>query len=270
MKKQEIVNAIGEGIERNGYTVTVNKVYKGTKELTGLVFKKPEVNIAPTLYIESVPCLEEKETIDEVLDKCIEVVEASDAASFEVEDLFKPENLMICACLASAKEYLNDTPVRIIGDIALYCRVVLDGASCVVRNNVLGFIGLSEEEIFKRAIKNGKLEIMPLMSVLADMMGDIDIPEDELGLMVGTNHDRVLGAGIAFADTAKLRKYKRDFYILPSSIHEVLYVSCDEVPDVENLRNMVREVNDTQVSEEERLSYSVFRYSYEDDTICVA
>ena len=53
---------------------------------------------------------------------------------------------------------------------------------------------------------------------------------------------------------------RKNFFVLPSSIHE-----CILVPDLgqysrEELAKMVKEVNQTQVEEEEILSYQVYYY----------
>ncbi len=55
------------------------------------------------------------------------------------------------------------------------------------------------------------------------------------------------------------RQMKEDYYILPSSIHEVLLVPVYERE--ENLASMVEEVNKTQVPLEDILSDHVYRYS---------
>ena len=45
-----------------------------------------------------------------------------------------------------------------------------------------------------------------------------------------------------------------DLYILPSSVHELILVPAYEYIDVYQLYEMVKEVNDTQVAPEERLT----------------
>lgn len=47
---------------------------------------------------------------------------------------------------------------------------------------------------------------------------------------------------------------------MPSSIHEVLVVPASSM-NATDLKQMVREVNDTEVSEQEILGYSVYRYN---------
>ena len=51
-----------------------------------------------------------------------------------------------------------------------------------------------------------------------------------------------------------------DYFILPSSIHEVLLLRDDGNMDYRALEAMVREINVTQVAPEERLSDQVYHY----------
>ena len=51
------------------------------------------------------------------------------------------------------------------------------------------------------------------------------------------------------------------YYILPSSIHEVLLVKQSEGYNLEALREMVKEVNRTEVRPEEILSSCIFKYN---------
>ena len=64
-------------------------------------------------------------------------------------------------------------------------------------------------------------------------------------------HDRVLGDGARLED---------DFYVLPSSVHEVILVPDHVAGSEKELRTMVHEVNHTQVEPEEILSESVYHY----------
>ena len=50
------------------------------------------------------------------------------------------------------------------------------------------------------------------------------------------------------------------YYILPSSIHELIILADDGTSTVEELQNMVREINQTEVSESDFLSDEVYHY----------
>lgn len=61
---------------------------------------------------------------------------------------------------------------------------------------------------------------------------------------------------------------KGDFYILPSSIYELICVNKKEVSDVNFLIQMVKDVNEAEVSIEDRLSDYVFQI-VNDDVVAV-
>ena len=48
------------------------------------------------------------------------------------------------------------------------------------------------------------------------------------------------------------------FYIIPSSIHELILIPITEETNKENLKNMIVEVNATQISDEEVLSNNLY------------
>ena len=54
-----------------------------------------------------------------------------------------------------------------------------------------------------------------------------------------------------------------DFFVLPSSVHEVLLIPDDGSMELSYLEQMVRDVNQQEVAPEERLSDNVFHYDSE-------
>ena len=63
---------------------------------------------------------------------------------------------------------------------------------------------------------------------------------------------------------------KKDLYILPSSVHEVILIPKDDTMEWEKLQEMVKEVNSTQVEDVEILSDSVYCYQRSADTLLPA
>lgn len=79
-----------------------------------------------------------------------------------------------------------------------------------------------------------------------------------------SNHKGINGATcMLYENTLRefAEKVKSDFYILPSSIHELILIPMDNKINAEELTRMVQEVNQTQVEEEEVLSNHVYYYS---------
>lgn len=84
---------------------------------------------------------------------------------------------------------------------------------------------------------------------------------------VVTNTDRIDGAGVIFYPEfmdSMGELLGNDFFILPSSIHEMLVLPDDGQVDAEMLRDMVKEVNATQVAPAERLTNDVYHFDTKD------
>ena len=64
-------------------------------------------------------------------------------------------------------------------------------------------------------------------------------------------------------------KLGKNFYILPSSVHEVILLPEDKVSSSENLLTMVMEVNRTQLAPEEVLSDAVYYYDRKSGEISI-
>jgi len=97
----------------------------------------------------------------------------------------------------------------------------------------------------------------------AEMMGLYPVrPEDEQIFVVSVP-DKVHGAGVLayqdFMDQAAERAVG-DFYILPSSIHEILIVPDNGKMVLSDLENMVKEVDATQVAPADKLTDNVYHY----------
>ena len=97
------------------------------------------------------------------------------------------------------------------------------------------------------------------------MMGMPTDPADEQ-MFVATVPDKIHGAGVLayqdFMDQAAER-VGGSFYILPSSLHEVLLVPDNGQMNLQDLEAMVREVNATQVAPEDKLTDNVYHYDAE-------
>ena len=92
----------------------------------------------------------------------------------------------------------------------------------------------------------------------------IQMQGEQCPMWVLSNESRVDGAvAIASQETLKAahEKLGEDFYVLPSSRHEILLVPQSMVTDVEDLKQMVKEVNATEVSKIDKLSDSVYHFN---------
>lgn len=97
--------------------------------------------------------------------------------------------------------------------------------------------------------------------------------EYDSGVYVLTNTKNVNGAScMLYKNIIKefAKKENTDFYIIPSSIHEVLlFPISDKRVTAEDLRGMVIQVNRTEIEEYEILSDNIYYYNNENDSITV-
>ena len=133
-------------------------------------------------------------------------------------------------------------------------------------------LGMTEEEIYAAALAN-TLRLFPpkLMNLgrYVEMSIGVKLPlgEDEVTTYILTNQKEVDGA-VYFMSLevvgAIAEALEDDLYILPCSVNEVLLVRASELEDgVDELKEMVRDANETVVSEKDILSYSVYYYDKE-------
>ena len=82
-------------------------------------------------------------------------------------------------------------------------------------------------------------------------------------MYVATVSDKIHGAGVIayenFMDQAAER-VGGSFFVLPSSLHEVLLVPDNGMMNLQELESMVREVNATQVAPQDKLTDNVYHY----------
>lgn len=181
-------------------------------------------------------------------------------------------------------EKLKDIPKKKIADLVAIYRVVAsageDGMmSYVLTKVILDRSGISFEELDEAAKKNTEksgFSVRTMSEVMCELMGvnvgqEIEEP-DGPQMYILTNARKLHGANIMlykeYLEIAA-EKMNGDFYIIPSSIHELIAVPVS-AQGLEQLREMVKEVNDNQLTPEEILGYEVYRYNRETGEVEVA
>ena len=162
------------------------------------------------------------------------------------------------------EELLTGIPHTVMEDLAVIHRIDIDDHAVVtVTNNLLDHFGITEEQLHADALVSAP-EVRPAKVLpMHEMLG---IPEAFVDpaapvLYVATTTEQVKGASVIaypglMEETAE--KLGGDFFILPSSVHEVLFLPQRGDENYRDLQAMVREINETQVAPEERLSDEVY------------
>lgn len=153
-----------------------------------------------------------------------------------------------------------------------------DGEPNVVVNYALANkYGVSAQDLYLIALENetqnNPARIETMGNMLAGLMGvSFDDPVGNT-LYVATNQKGTNGASVILYPNL-LREFGNkigeSFYILPSSIHEVIFVPKSVGVDGNGFVEMVRDINRTVVAENEILSDNVYLYDLENDEIKIA
>lgn len=149
--------------------------------------------------------------------------------------------------------------------------------STTINHELCEKLGITEEELDKSARCNtcaGGFEKKSIAEIAEEIMG-ISMPcKDSMSMLVYTKKDHMYGASVMlypqeFRDFAK--KVHDDLFIFPSSIHEVIAVPASDISDVSKyaLQSMVREINISEVADDEVLSENVYHYNIETGEITI-
>lgn len=283
--------------------VEVRDVSKNNGQLlTGLTIREEEVNAAPTIYVEDF--YKRYRFGDSISDLCDEIIDIYRRSKLEndvdisvVTDFEKAKKdirfkLVNAACNS---DLLAEVPHRIVFEdlaIVYYVTVeqrIIGRGTVTIRNEIMENWHTNEQQLFDLAMFNTpRLDrgcVRSISSVLMEMMEerldmdnaselfDLAVGADDVPMYVCSNESKVFGAAVALYD-GLLRDFGKklgsDFFILPSSVHEMLFIPAREDMDVSELSKMVREVNATEVSMQDYLSDTVYHYSVQDNRVTVA
>ena len=98
-----------------------------------------------------------------------------------------------------------------------------------------------------------------MRDVISEMMG-FDVGDDISSVFILSNQTGIYGAQMLLRDDILKSFYNRygTFAIISSSVHELLLIS--EYNDVQSLYEMNQQVNDTEVSDVDRLATAIYVY----------
>ena len=288
--KEQFVADVKDRLAEQGadVKVSVNEVNKLNESYEAITVTPEGSNIGVNMSLEKFyDAVQDGTPYDSVVDKAVDVINngIDKRPEIDVESLtdysqMKEKLAMEVVSAEANKDMLQNVPHQNMEDMAVVYRFVLnsdeDGrASILVTNQILDHMGVTPEQLHADAMENAPqikpAEIKGMSEVMAEMMGYDQAammgivpvaPEDEQ-MFVATVPDKVHGAGVLayqdFMDQAAER-VGGDFFILPSSIHEVLIVPDNGKMDLKELENMVKEVNETQVAPADKLTDSVYHY----------
>ena len=265
-------------------------------KLTGIVLVKEEADIGPCVYLDEFYREYESDGIrfGEVVDEVYRLIvkyKDDDVPDFDISGFkrWKTVRGNVYPKLINAeqnKELLEKIPHRNFMDLAVvYYTVARDHAqkdigTILIYNGHMEMWGQGEENLYQTAMINmradGEAVFATIETVIKNIAPDITFPTVpcsvpcDTRMYILTNCRKRFGAA-EILDKKTLRmiadKVGDRFIILPSSLHEIIVLPPKDETEYEWLAGMVREVNDTQVDIEERLSYHVYVYSRDEEAL---
>ena len=290
MNYQEFLNAVVECVRKIAGKEASVFIHRVTKNngivLDGIVIMKNGSNVSPTIYLNSYYSMYLSGCeLDEIVKKVYEIYESSMGSVAIPTDFFTSfdklkENVAFRLInYERNRELLERIPHRRFKNLAVVYFVVIDDIEnergiVTIYNNHIEHWNVTEELLYGYAMKNTprlyQAEIKPMNQVVSDMIlkesseenvedmiAHVNRMNEEFPMYVLTNAYRSYGASCMLYD-GLLKGFashiESDFYIVPSSVHEVILIPVDGDISKEGLDEMVRSVNRDELSREEILS----------------
>lgn len=295
--RDEIAKRAGEN-----YKVRLNDVVKNNGVvLTGLTVMNEDSNISPTIYLNNY--YEEYQNgnislvsiVNDVMDnynqnridKCIDMTKFLQYEYIKERIVYKLINT------EKNKELLEDVPHMEFNDLSIVFECLVSeekmgNATILIHNAHIKLWDKTVQDLYAQANINAPkiqpYDIKNMRDLICGMLCEnerIDLEENVFGdnasecvrMYVLSNKSKIHGAAcILYPELLKdlATAIGSGMYIIPSSIHEVILVPSVNCDDGESIRQMIREVNDTQVEIEEILSYSLYYYDKDEDKVLIA
>ena len=273
--------------------VELQEVTKVNLSLEGLTIRKQGENISPTIYLNQYfNQFNDGRTMDDIVQDIIRVYENNQPENimnvFKTEDFYdfdKMKEKIVLKVINTEKnlDLLEKVPnismeglgLSVIFYVSLMTKE--QSAGILIKNEHLKLWKKEVSDLISLAEANTNrmhaYTIKSMNEVLSGMFGFEEdlIPEDAPTLYILTDSNKTFGASQLYLKD-KIREFAEknncDLYILPSSVHELLLIRAD-FPNIEPsyLKEMVCEVNATEVSDEDFLCDGAFKYELATDKI---
>ncbi len=293
---EKVKNSVIEKLGKE-YQVTVCKSDKNNGVVcTGLRVQKNDCSVAPLIYLDE--HFRQYKNGNTTLSSIVKyVVKQSrkkspcvDIQQYLIYENIRKNVVYRLVNTESNRDLLEDIPHLEFLDLSIIFRCTvaqedIGPASILIHNVHMKLWDITIQELYQDAVMNTprleEYEIKSMTEVMREIMTEensdgsgqdayMEEFSDSVPLYVLSNKNRIEGAGCMlypdlmkdFSDTIG-----SSFYIIPSSVHECLLLPPKEDVQGGEIRNMIKEINDTQISIEERLSYSLYYYDKDEGRI---
>lgn len=278
--KQQIQEALSKKLG-DGFHITIRKFFKPHRELDGLLIMAEGETVCPTIYLEPFyEALAGGMPIGRVVDRILRkyYLAKSESADFNIERLSDFDYVKDRLYVQLVNRHLNKSMLRdvphamFLDDFAIIVRCAIETSedcdtSFMVHNSHLNIWQTDSETVLPLAISNTLaehgVELMPLGQLIRELVPVS--PEEhsaDCNMWFMSNKNRAFGAAAVLSDDA-LKSFAEkhgSFYVIFSSVHEVLLVPSPDDSDIDTLTRHNLDINATALAKDEILGTKVYFY----------
>ena len=269
------------------HEISITEQRKNNNVIWDALSIKGDRNIVPAIYLEPYyQAYTEGIKMDTILQKIadlymesMEQVGEFSADGFQYEKV-KNGIFVVVQNAEMNRELLENVPHEIRDDLALLYRVNVElsngeKGSVLIHNTHLESWGIDEKTLKEVAWNNMHDYYPPEFSTMSNVLRSVGYDEiseatELVEMYVLSNKEKQHGAAYMF-DTEVMSRIAEgiggDLVVIPSSIHESILLKKQKDTDFDILREMVKEVNRTQLHPTEILSDEVYQYSRDTQTL---
>lgn len=286
MEKKIFIEKIKEIIEHNITSeakVILQQVRKNNNVLLdGIIIQMPDSNVSPTIYLENFfELYKQGEDIESIAAKILAAYYKGRPGKRLNLDFFKDfekvKGRIVYRIINAEKnrELLKEIPHVLLEDLAIcfyyaFYDEQLGEGSITIQNKHMEWWGTNHRELMRIATENTpklfEVEYKNMKDVIVEFYEELPeyITGADCRLYVMTNRQKTNGAACMLYE-GELEKMAGllggSFFIIPSSVHEVILLKDTGEERAEDLHHIIKEVNEKHLLEEEVLSDYPYYYN---------
>lgn len=282
--KQNIVESLSKKLGTD-CRISIQTFLKTNEKLDGLLILKDGENLSPTIYLDSFyEDLDNGKPLDDVVDDILNTYFQAklhpvclDTAS--ITDFNKVKNRLYVELVNKHlnAEMLKDAPhTWFLDDFAVVVRYLVEAtehknSNFLVHKEFLDIWGVDQDFLLSHALQNTKelmgLELIPIEAAAAKPpIASEYAPSSKILMWVMTNKLHFSGAATVLFDDA-LRMFVKsqdcNFYVIFSSIHEVLLIPTSDNVELAFMTEINSLVNAKEMPKAEILGTKAYYYTKE-------
>ncbi len=278
----QFVDTVEEKVKEEVREELMVSVYTARKNngvmRTGLMIRDEEINISPAIYLEEYyEKFRDGDSMEEIIGDILRVydrVKFRESWNYKYPREYEEVRGRIVFRLINRnanREFLKDVPYVPYLDLAIVFYVLVEVniygmASMPVENGHMENWRITLKELYDHAKENTPrllpADFQTVQAALEEMMYKRESEKKDF-MYVLSNRIRSFGAAAMLykEQLANIGRLLRgNYYVIPSSVHEVLIIAESEVPCKELLDDMIQEINEEYIEQEEILSGHAYYY----------